>query len=281
MTTLDEWSTFCSFRLGLKGKNIAFGEHFRSIPLSDLELRNAIPAIPVPPADRLSWNAVATGSGPINQQDVPLPKGFISSLPRLKHGAQISAAASSRYVTVRKAYQSLFGGSSHTVSTSFPQVLFENHASHGELYREDQESLLQISIEAKKHVTYTCGNRSLFVTQRGHIGIKSNLIKKGDRVCVLFGGTMPFVLRSVEGGERERFRLLGIDRTRKEVGNVDSAFLRNLKSEYFWVCSNFSDTVAVESMIPILFWYIEDVGVRAGSLFLLQIEAFSQRMLGQ
>jgi hypothetical protein len=38
-------------------------------------------------------------------------------------------------------------------------------------------------------------HRTLFVTRRGYMGLGTDNVKPGDTVCILFGGSVPFVLR--------------------------------------------------------------------------------------
>lgn len=38
-------------------------------------------------------------------------------------------------------------------------------------------------------------HRTVFVTTRGYMGLGTDNVKPGDAVCILFGGTVPFVLR--------------------------------------------------------------------------------------
>ena len=44
-----------------------------------------------------------------------------------------------------------------------------------------------------------CSKRSFITTEEGYIGIVPKATKLGDRVCVLFGCPMPFVLRKISG----------------------------------------------------------------------------------
>ena len=48
----------------------------------------------------------------------------------------------------------------------------------------------------------TLAGRSIFVTRKGRLGIGPRNVQKGDLVCVLFGGDVPFILREVDSGER-------------------------------------------------------------------------------
>jgi hypothetical protein len=40
--------------------------------------------------------------------------------------------------------------------------------------------------------------RRLFVTENGHLGIRPAAIQDGDIVCILFGGSVPYVLRATD-----------------------------------------------------------------------------------
>ena len=51
----------------------------------------------------------------------------------------------------------------------------------------------------------TMRNRRLFISSGGHIGVAPSQVQEGDWVCVLFGGSTPFVIRPHES----RFRLIG------------------------------------------------------------------------
>lgn len=50
-----------------------------------------------------------------------------------------------------------------------------------------------------------CHNRRVFVTERGSVGLGPGILEEGDICAVLFGGTVPFVMRS-KGNE---YLLLG------------------------------------------------------------------------
>jgi hypothetical protein len=56
-----------------------------------------------------------------------------------------------------------------------------------------------------------CGNRRLFHTSKGYLGLGPALLQAGDIVSVLAGGTIPFVLRqdSRSNPSRRRFQLVG------------------------------------------------------------------------
>lgn len=48
----------------------------------------------------------------------------------------------------------------------------------------------------------TLAGRSIFVTERGMLGVGPKNVQQGDLVCVLFGGDVPFILREMDRGER-------------------------------------------------------------------------------
>lgn len=48
----------------------------------------------------------------------------------------------------------------------------------------------------------TLAGRSIFVTRKGMLGIGPKNVQKGDIVCVLFGGDVPFILREVDRSQR-------------------------------------------------------------------------------
>lgn len=59
--------------------------------------------------------------------------------------------------------------------------------------------------------------RSFFITQNGYVGLAPGKAQPGDKVCVLFGGNNPFLLRpvknesngDVESQENEEYILVG------------------------------------------------------------------------
>lgn len=48
--------------------------------------------------------------------------------------------------------------------------------------------------------------RRLIISDNGYMGIVAPNTERGDLICILFGGEVPFILRAVEGG---RYRLIG------------------------------------------------------------------------
>lgn len=59
----------------------------------------------------------------------------------------------------------------------------------------------------RKTLEKTCSNRRFFVTRDGRYGLGPWNLKKGDTLCVLFGGQTPFILRQVTG-RRAKFSSL-------------------------------------------------------------------------
>ena len=78
-------------------------------------------------------------------------------------------------------------------------------------------------------------NRRLFVTRGGMIGLGTEALEIGDIVCILFGGTVPFVLRRVDHDE-DGYILIG-DAYVKDLMNVRFVGARprpeNLKRTWF------------------------------------------------
>ena len=54
-------------------------------------------------------------------------------------------------------------------------------------------------------ISRTMGNRRLFVSDGGHLGLAPSRVNEGDLISVLFGGSTPYVLRAHE----EHFHLVG------------------------------------------------------------------------
>jgi hypothetical protein len=130
-------------------------------------------------------------------------KRLASAVPQ--HIRQAKDAASYN-VAIRKVYKKLPLNSTRlAVNTSLSTLL--RYLPLGKSYHKDATTLRNISNEAARHITAYIDNRSFFVTKRGYIGIGPNTMKSGDIVCTLFGSTVPFILRAVEGSEK--FRLLG------------------------------------------------------------------------
>jgi hypothetical protein len=53
------------------------------------------------------------------------------------------------------------------------------------------------------------GNRLLFRTERGHIGLGPKALQPGDSVWVLSGGRSLFILRQIDTNDESRYRLVG------------------------------------------------------------------------
>ena len=56
---------------------------------------------------------------------------------------------------------------------------------------------------------YTARSMRFFLTKKGRMGMGPMTLRRGDRVAVLKGGRMPFVLRPVQESVGARFRFLG------------------------------------------------------------------------
>lgn len=65
-------------------------------------------------------------------------------------------------------------------------------------YNEDADRFHQSAANA-------CKGRKLFFTESGNLGLGPMAIQEGDILCVLFGGSVPYVLRA----EGEFYRLVG------------------------------------------------------------------------
>lgn len=52
------------------------------------------------------------------------------------------------------------------------------------------------------HISHATARRQFFVSREGFIGLGPPDTKVGDKICVLAGGKMPFILRDLEEGER-------------------------------------------------------------------------------
>ncbi len=63
-------------------------------------------------------------------------------------------------------------------------------------------------MEAVRYAKQFIGNRALFFTERGYIGIGLRNIELGDKVCTLFGAEVPFILRQSEDNP-EHFEIIG------------------------------------------------------------------------
>lgn len=57
-------------------------------------------------------------------------------------------------------------------------------------------------------VWWTVADSHVFVTETGFVGVATGFIEAGDVLAVLFGGSMPFILRKVEHSE-DRYKLVG------------------------------------------------------------------------
>jgi hypothetical protein len=67
------------------------------------------------------------------------------------------------------------------------------------------EDLLREQPELYVATIQTTYARKAFMTSQGYIGLGPGYLAKGDVVCILFGGTVPFILRAQQsdyGGYR-------------------------------------------------------------------------------
>ena len=124
----------------------------------------------------------------------------------LQRGRHAKEAASYN-VAVRKVYKKLPLNSTRQAANNTLLSTWLRYLPLGKSYHKDANTLHNISNEAARYIDTQIDNRSFFVTKRGYIGIGPDTTKAGDIVCTLFGSTVPFILRAVEGSEK--FRLLG------------------------------------------------------------------------
>ena len=73
---------------------------------------------------------------------------------------------------------------------------------------EDLEDYLAHGSETEKGFKFALGTiafKTLFTTASGHLGIGTRLMEVGDKICVLFGGEVLFILRPAG----ENYKLVG------------------------------------------------------------------------
>ena len=58
------------------------------------------------------------------------------------------------------------------------------------------------------NVSIKTAGRCVFATRQGYLGLGPTCCRQGDRVCLLYGATVPFVLRPGSSSSRPTFRLL-------------------------------------------------------------------------
>ena len=67
--------------------------------------------------------------------------------------------------------------------------------------------------ESLSYVVFTLVGRVFFITRKGYLGIGPGTMRVGDEVCVLVGGTVPFVLRPMaqidDDASSQEYQLLG------------------------------------------------------------------------
>lgn len=77
-------------------------------------------------------------------------------------------------------------------------------AAYAEMQRYDKST--QRAIRCFLAIAIACSERRFFVTADGRFGLGPRGLTKGDIVTVLYGGALPFALRSVS---KERYRYVG------------------------------------------------------------------------
>ena len=61
--------------------------------------------------------------------------------------------------------------------------------------------------EYRKRIYHVCANRASFVTRYGYTGLAPWNAKVVDKICILYGGCTPFLLREV--AQTQQFELVG------------------------------------------------------------------------
>lgn len=92
------------------------------------------------------------------------------------------------------------GGGTYSVA-SWRTLLADMRLSHGQFERltfsDDAEKMGNDMLVREKQLS--AYSRRGFSTDKGRIGLGNRDIRVGDSICVLGGGSMPFILRQVEG----------------------------------------------------------------------------------
>ncbi|KAI4161898.1 MAG: hypothetical protein LQ342_004464 [Letrouitia transgressa] len=101
---------------------------------------------------------------------------------------------------------------------------FRNMFAHERAFRQTYRRV-------RERIYRVCRNRALFVTARGYVGLAPWNVEVGDRVCVLYGGATPFLLRRVEGkddfglvGECYVYGIMGGEALQLRGGNSSTTF---------------------------------------------------------
>ena len=92
-------------------------------------------------------------------------------------------------------------------------------------------------------------NRKIFRTRKGNLGIASHGVEKGDRICILFGGSVPFALRE----EGKYWRLVS-DAFVANIMNVSDVCVQRVR--FSAKKSVFRENTFVNSRIEIGFFEI-------------------------
>lgn len=123
---------------------------------------------------RLTRTLIACSA--ITRSEAELYDGFCSLLSRI--GPQ------------RKSHEIL-----HCLELLYPQYggflsgIYRSHLSGAKTDFSSDD--FGFSLEAQKW----CAGRSFFITEKGRYGLGPTVIRQGDRVCILFGAKVPFILR--------------------------------------------------------------------------------------
>jgi hypothetical protein len=182
--TLNAGGGFHSNRNGLNLKHIAFPWHYLGVLKPVLSRTNK--------REATKWHTIPE-----------FFKRLVSFIPqRIRHAKE----RASYDFAVRNAYRNL-PLSSTRLAAIIPLSTLLRYLPLGKSYHKDENILHNISNEAARYIAMMIKNRSFFVTKRGYIGIGPDTMEPGDMMCTLFGSTVPFILRPVEGSEK--FRLIG------------------------------------------------------------------------
>jgi hypothetical protein len=75
--------------------------------------------------------------------------------------------------------------------------------AEGEIVPGNKGDALRFSADARQ----VCEGRKFFSTKTGYLGLGHNTLKEGDLCCILFGATVPFILRETE--KKYNYKLVG------------------------------------------------------------------------
>jgi hypothetical protein len=85
------------------------------------------------------------------------------------------------------------------------QYAFKQSGVASAINTEDLLDSIKLSMvkEFLQRVQEVVWNRQLIKTKRGYLGLAPEAAEKGDLVCILYGCSVPVVIREVEGGDHE------------------------------------------------------------------------------